>query len=132
MYADDTQLYLSIEPANISVLINNLEKCISDVKDWMFDNKLKLNDDKTESVLCNPRSYDVSTDKINIGDESACFINVAKNLGVMLDEDLNMNQHISHLSRAVYLEIRRLRHMSNFANRVIFELFSIVFDFCHV
>ena len=52
MYADDTQLYLSIEPENISVLINNLEKCISDVKDWMFNNKLKLND-KTGSVLFN-------------------------------------------------------------------------------
>ena len=46
MYADDTQLYLSIEPANISVLINNLEKCISEVKDQMFNNKFKLNDDK--------------------------------------------------------------------------------------
>ena len=39
----------------------------------MFDNKLKLNDDKTESELCNPRSYDVSTDKIN--EKMTIFVN---------------------------------------------------------
>ena len=87
MYADDTQLYLSIEPPNISVLINNLEKCISDVKVWMLNNKLKLNDDKTESLLCNPKSFDILIDKINIGDESVSFVNVARNLGVMIDEN---------------------------------------------
>ena len=136
MYADDTQLYLSIEPTNISVLINNLEKCISDVKDWMLNNKLKLNDDKTESVLCNPRSYDISAEKIKIGDESVCFINVAKNLGVMIDKDLNLNHHISHLSRAVYLEIRRLRHMSNFVSESSLKTLASSFilsrlDYCN-
>ena len=100
----------------------------------MFDNKLKLNDDKTESVLCNSRSYDVSTDKINVGDESVCFINVAKNL---CDQDLNMNQHISHLSRAVYLEIRRLRYLLNFVSESSLKTLASSFilsrlDYCNV
>ena len=116
MYADDTQLYLSIEPSNVSALVYDLEKCIRDVKNWMLINKLKLNDDKTESILCNPKSYKVVVDKINVGSDSIHFTNVARNLGVLIDENLNMNQHISQLSRAVYFEIRRLRQMSSFVN----------------
>ena len=56
MYADDTQLYLSIEPNNINVLVESIEACIKDVKDWMYINKLKLNQDKTEIILCNPKN----------------------------------------------------------------------------
>ena len=47
-YADDTQLYLSIQPNDINDLVFKMEACISEVKEWMHDNKLKLNDDKTE------------------------------------------------------------------------------------
>lgn len=54
-YADDSQLYLSIKPSNINDLVFSLEKCISEVKDWMNTNKLKLNDEKTEVVLINPK-----------------------------------------------------------------------------
>ena len=43
MYADDTQIYLAIEPKNVSNLVFSLEKCIDEVKNWMFLNKLKLN-----------------------------------------------------------------------------------------
>ena len=55
MYADDTQLYMSIEPTNVHDLVNTLELCINDVKTWMLENKLKLNDEKTEILLCNPK-----------------------------------------------------------------------------
>ena len=136
MYADDTQLYLSIEPSNVSSLVYDLEKCISDVKNWMLINKLKLNDDKTESILCNPKSYKVLVDKINVGSDSIHFASVARNLGVLIDENLNMNQHISQLSRAVYLEIRRLRQMSSFVNESSLKTLASSFilsrlDYCN-
>ena len=54
-YADDSQLYLSIEPLYINDLIFNLEKCLVDVKTWMRVNKLSFNDDKSESLLVNPK-----------------------------------------------------------------------------
>ena len=136
MYADDTQLYLSMQPSNVSVLVNDLEKCIADVKNWMLVNKLKLNDDKTESILCNPKSYDVSIEKIDVGTDAIYFKNVAKNLGVTIDENLNMNQHISNLSRAVYLEIRRLRQMSSFVDESSLKTLASSFilsrlDYCN-
>ena len=48
MYADDPQLYIPIRN-NISNIFR-LEKCISDIKDWMTTNKLKLNE-KTEVII---------------------------------------------------------------------------------
>ena len=39
-YADDTQLYLCIEPSNINDLIFSVEQCITEVKLWMHNNKL--------------------------------------------------------------------------------------------
>ena len=50
-YADDTQLYFSLSPANFSHYIQNLKNCLSDIQNFMFTNKLKLNPDKTEFIL---------------------------------------------------------------------------------
>ena len=53
VYADDTQLYITFKssqkPANSCITM--LEKCIQDIRSWMRQNFLKLNDEKTEFVL---------------------------------------------------------------------------------
>ena len=50
LYADDTQLYSSNSPSEISATIHNMEKCICDVKSWMICNKIQINNDKTETI----------------------------------------------------------------------------------
>ena len=135
-YADDTQLYLSIEPADVNDLIFSVEKCIADVKFWMEANKLKLNDDKTEAILINPKNYLVNKSNLIIGEEEILFNNAAKNLGVFIDEDLSMNFQISNLSKAIYLEIRRLKHISKFVNESCLKTLAASFilsrfDYCN-
>ena len=57
MYADDTQIYKSIDPTQLPDLLKCFEKCIDNVKIWMNSNKLKLNENKTEIMLAgNPRT----------------------------------------------------------------------------
>ena len=46
MFADDTQLCKSAPPTDYDSLVLSLQKCTADVKDWMLENKLKLNDGK--------------------------------------------------------------------------------------
>ena len=135
-YADDTQLYLSIEPANVNDLIFSLEQCIEDVKTWMHVNKLKLNDDKTEAVLINPKKYNIENDHILIGEEKVEFANAAKNLGVFIDNNLNMQCHVTNISKAIYLEIRRLKHMSKFVSESSLKTLASSFilsrlDYCN-
>ena len=51
IYADDIQIYKSCRPSEIEDTINRIEQCISNVKTWMFHNKLQMNDDKTEAII---------------------------------------------------------------------------------
>ena len=50
-YADDTQLYISLSPANFSHSIQKLNNCLNNIQNFMFTNKLKLNPDKAEFIL---------------------------------------------------------------------------------
>ena len=50
-YADDTQLQNSATPDRLPNLIDSMRLCIDDIKDWMTEKKLKLNDDKTEVMI---------------------------------------------------------------------------------
>ena len=66
VYADDTQIYKSCTPSEIVDTIKCIEQCISNVKSWMFHNKLKMNDDKTETILfCTKRIGKGILTKIN-------------------------------------------------------------------
>ena len=48
-YADDTQLYLPINSSNPAD-VNRLKACLEDVKEWMAQNHLQLNDSKGETI----------------------------------------------------------------------------------
>jgi len=53
LYADDTQLYISLDPdneLNLSSSLKNLEHCIADIRLWMTQNLLKRNDNKTNII----------------------------------------------------------------------------------
>ena len=57
LYADDTQRYISLDPdneLNFSSSLKNLEHCIADIRLWMTQNLLKLNDNKTNIKKLNP------------------------------------------------------------------------------
>ena len=63
--------------------------CIDDINDWMTDNKLKLNDDKTEVMIISPSRMSTALsipDSFDIGNASVPFSDTVKNLGVTLDQ----------------------------------------------
>ena len=51
MFADDSELYKSDSPSEAFTLSRTIEVCISDVKVWVVQNKLQLNDDKRDILL---------------------------------------------------------------------------------
>ena len=114
-YADDTQLYLSFKPDhdNQDRYMTRLENCISDLRTWMVNNKLKLNDNKTELIYIGtpyqlrkliPRNLKIGNNEI-IPSESV------RNLGIIFDKELNMKQHISSVCKQCFYHLRNVQQI---------------------
>ena len=122
LYADDTQLYVSLDlhdGDNSRSSLTNLEHCISDIRSWMTCNMLKLNDTKTDLVYIASPHYlkNVSTPGIKIGDTCILPSDNVKNLGVIFDQCLNMNSHIMTTCRAAYFHLKNIRCLKPFLRR---------------
>ena len=94
LHADDTQVYLSFighNPHSEQDALTQLESCISDIKLWMLQNRLKLNDSKMELLQLLSSSLKTvstggSTTSISIGNDKISPSGTAKNLGVLMDD----------------------------------------------
>ena len=65
-YADDSQIYLSFKPDDLSSqqnAITAMQNCIDDIRSWMEHDKLLLNDEKTEFLVISTRQQ---FSKVNI------------------------------------------------------------------
>ena len=86
-YADDTQLYIVVEPlCNWGDISNKLTVCLSDIRDWMSSNLLKLNQDKTELMVFAPKNKvgDLQQFALSFGDATIHDSENIKNLGISL------------------------------------------------
>ena len=104
-YADDTQLYLSVAPDDPSAL-DPLLSCLSSIKCWMSNNFLKLNEDKTE-VLIIGSSDQRELMSHRLGSLAKGSTSV-KNLGVIIDADLNFNTHINNVTKIAFFHLRNI------------------------
>ncbi|PVD26815.1 hypothetical protein C0Q70_11961 [Pomacea canaliculata] len=89
MFADDTELYFSFstDSESVSEAVCAVEDCCLEVKSWMLRNKLKLNDEKTEAMLCGSKLSlsKVSLDSIQVGQARIPLSSSVRNLGLYVD-----------------------------------------------
>ena len=71
LYADDTQIYISLTTSDTCHSLNQLSDCLQDVSLWMKHCKLKLNADKTEFLITGTTTQRV---KLN-GFVPTCILN---------------------------------------------------------
>ena len=98
IFADDTQMATS--SFKISELQNQLSEDIENVIQWMVDNKLSLNVLEKDFIIVGPRSKmrDLEeTSCITIQNESIYRAPFVKSLGLFIDENLNWEDHVSHV-----------------------------------
>ena len=88
----------------------NLDKYIVSVKKWMDENRLKMNDDKTEYIifLSNKMAKKIQTQSISING-----ININKRegiqyLGAWLDEPLTLRDHIKRKCRIAIINLQHI------------------------
>ena len=110
MYADDTQVYLSFNQCEQNTALEKIERCISEIRQWMHDNHLKLNDSKTEFMIVGSKHMLRQCDNIScmqIGDSSIHSSDKAKNIGVIIDENLTFVNHVNSLCRTCYMHLNK-------------------------
>ena len=116
MYADDTQLYVLYDVTDMEQrqeVSVRLEKCISDIQSWMVTNKLQLNGSKTELVVLASSYFSKQSRDfhLKIYNDLISPSDSAKNLGVLLDQHLNMETHVANMCKASYFHIRNIRSL---------------------
>ena len=137
-FADDTQIHDSCPPDQIHATVQTMQNCIADVKSWMIQSKLKLNDDKTEALSIKSRKPLPTTQpsSIRVGSSDILFSPCARNLGFMLSDDLSLDKHISHICRSAYLEIRKISSIRQYltiqATKTLVSAFVLSkLDYCN-
>jgi len=104
----------------------------------MHDNKLSLNEDKTEFLLIGTKQQ---LAKVNISHVTVGKVNIApqspvKNLGVWLDSNLSMVDHITETSSAAFYHLYNIRRIRRFLTKectetLIHAFISSRLDYCN-
>ena len=96
LFADDIQIKIYVLPQHVHVAISSVEICISDVKYWMIEKKLQLNNEKTECLLIRPNkcTQNFNCTSLSFGRNVISFSTTAKNLGFHFTDDMRIDTHI--------------------------------------
>lgn len=117
LFADDTQLYVSFDRSQegLNDAVKKITDCVGEIGKWMEANKLQLNGDKTEVIFLGPKNALVGLNmpEINIGNSVIQPASSVKNLGVIMDNTLSYEDHISSICKKTnyhLYRISRIRH----------------------
>ena len=139
LYADDTQIYMSLSVSNAKESLEKWQHCLMGVSAWMTGSKLKLNPSKTEFLLIGTKlqreKFLNNFPCLLLGQETNPSTS-AKNLGVLFDSSLNFRKHISQTCRACFYHIRDLRRIRkslslDLAKQIAVALVSSKLDYCN-
>ena len=139
-YADDSQIYLSFKPYDLSIqqdAITAIQNCIDDIRSWMEHDKL-LSDEKTQFLVIGTRQQlsKVNISLITVGNSVITKSSVVRNLGSYIDDKLSMNSHINKVCNASFYYLHNIRwirkHLSRHSSETLIHAFvSSWLDYCN-
>ena len=98
-----------------------IELCVSEIRDWINQNMLKLNDDKTKLIVFTSKyKQDLYNDvSITIGDTVLDCSSQVKDLGAIFDRVLSLRQHVSYTSRSCRFHLRNISRIRKYISQDI-------------
>lgn len=123
MYADDTVLYLPIDKKIPSETISNFQSDLNNFSAWCSNNRLSINENKTQIMLLGKisRSHDSPdmNNTLHLNNTYLKSTSLYKYLGITLNTSLNFTEHNSKIIRLVNLKINTLSHIRECINQCI-------------
>ena len=127
-FADDTTVYMS--GSDLERLCVDVENELRKVNEWLNENRLSLNVDKTSFMLFTHSRVDRNSISIRLGNKIIKQVRSVKFLGIHLDDRLNFNDHISYLSKKLSKTVGIMYKMSCFLPPHILKMlyFSLLYS----
>ncbi len=120
-YADDTQLYFSFQPDDPTVTAR-VAACLSDISSWMMDHHLQLNLAKTELLVFSANPSLHHNFSIQLGSSTITPSRTARNLGVVIDDQLSFADHIATMARSCRFALYNIRKIRPFLSEQAAQL----------
>jgi hypothetical protein len=124
LYADDTQIYWQFrcirDRCDYVIAKLKIEECVQTIKTWMRNNMLKLNDGKSELLVISSRgqlNHLTPDTSIMVGGHELEAKSAVRNLGVMLDKHLSMEDNISKVMSKCFMNIKKIYRIRGFIDR---------------
>ena len=97
-------------------VLARIQLCVSDIRKWMIQNMLKLNNDKTELIVFTSKyKQDLYNDlSITIGCTVMDCSSQVRDLGVIFDRALSLSQHVSYTSKTCRFHIRNISRIKKY------------------
>ena len=118
-YADDSQLYMSFKSDSKECenrCVSAMETCIKAIRTWMIEDKMKLNDGKTEFLIIGSRQQleKVRIDMLSVGNVDIFSVSSAKNLGTIVDSNMSLTPHINQIAKAAFYQLHNIRRIRKY------------------
>ena len=104
LFADDTNLFSS--GSNAIILQDGVNNELAIIAEWLKVNSLSLNIKKTHSMFFSAKNKSHPGISLQFDGEAIADVNESKFLGVIIDNKLNRNDHISFVFRKIARGIR--------------------------
>ena len=107
-YADDLQVYCHMNVGSEQIMLQRFGDCADSVSRWMSSNRLKLNPSKTELIwfYSGRRQLSFVENDIELFGNRIAPVHTVRDLGVMLDSNMTMSQHVLRVCQNCYFKIR--------------------------
>ena len=118
--------------------LDAMERCISDLRKWIYRDKLKINDDKTEFLVIGSRQHllKIHHCSVRVGTIDIKPVKVARNLGASFNPHFSILTHISMSCSAAFFWLHNIKRISQFLPRDKLEMVLHAFvtsriDYCN-
>lgn len=133
-YADDSQLYLSFQPAipgDRDLAVSNIERCVLEIDHWMLVNRLKLNKDKAELLVISAKHVPVPiVQEISVVSDTIRSSHKARNIGVIFEN------HVASICKSSFYHLRNISYIRKYLSSTTTETLVHAFvssklDYCN-
>ena len=126
-YADDGTIWVTGHDAN--ALAKDIEDDLRKIYEWTLKWRMKINISKTEICLFTekPDHTDGTQPEVILQDMKIKYNSTPKLLGVVLDESLNFNKHISNVEQKANKAVntlRQVKHVEKINTKKLLQLYQ--------